>query len=335
MRPIIIIIILSCIVPIVAAADELQISRVSLSTPGGSFDVKPGDQLRIDLRLENSGAADIQDIEVSAVFREDRSPLRDEDNDIVNVTTGIHVLRKSTSVERSMTFRVPYTVADAQRYTMELTARGYTANRTPVHATHAQNTFTINRLPHELVYQLLALSPSIARCGQTATLSFAVRNIGNANEDARFMVSQPVLSIQIAERFRVQRDYKKNNTYAKQFAFAIPANVEPKQYLLDTALWYDHDAEVRRDTLELVIACPSYAPAQPTAARPPVLAEQPENPPTPPQVPPVAQQLSPPPSPTSPLPRWFGLIMALVGVLVLILLALLILRLRTIRRALR
>lgn len=325
------------------AAAELSITRALLTTPHGSSDVKPGELLTINLRLENDGEGDIQDIEISTTFLQGTAPLRDERNDIINLTTTVHVLRKATSVDRTLSFRVPYTVDDADQYTMRITAIGHTANRSTVQAEHQRTTFTIDKLPHELAYQLIGISPNPVECGRAATLAFAVRNIGNDNEDAVFTAVQQALGIEVTDQFSLRKDYDKGNSYSKQFPVSIPTHARGS-YTIDTRISYANGREELTQELPLEVLCasPSPSPAVPPAVSIPVPAPEPpvplSEPPTTGATPPAPDTAEPPGDATRTSPRIKTTLLLSIGtiaVAVLVLLVFVVSRLRRIRQTLR
>jgi hypothetical protein len=175
---------------IVLAADTLALSKLEIgrieisnsdrtiittSSNTGSFEVDPGDTLRIEVKLENnypdSSDNDITDVSVYAEMRgmDDGDESDSENVDVIAGSTRTVKLR----------IEIPDDASSYRSYDLVISAEGRDANGT-MHSDDAVFDVEIKRKENELVFNTLQVSD--ATCGRDAELRIELENIGEEEE---------------------------------------------------------------------------------------------------------------------------------------------------------
>jgi len=239
----------------------LELDHVHIVSPIADDEVKPGDRITIEFDVNNPTKEDLRSTTATVAFRHnDGGFLTDEKGDQLELRRDLGTIRSNNDQHVELSFRVPYTVHDRDNYTMDLTVTTRTANRTVETVENTNEEFIIKKLPHDLTFESLVLTPTAARCGDRALLNLIVRNIGNANEDAALDVTGKELGISSHDAFLLNADYKRNNSFIRPYIFTIPTIVSGT-YMIAARLGFNKQEIVQNVSLQ-VVCNPLPAPTQ-------------------------------------------------------------------------
>jgi hypothetical protein len=244
---------------VLADSSHLEIDKVEITSDGsnvlstssssGSFDVDPGDELRIKIRLENTydddTDNDIEDVRVTA-FIEDIDDGDDvDDSETVDVRADGH---KTLTLK----LKIPKDASSYESYDLEIIAVGHDQNGTE-HRDDASYDVEVDREEHELVFETLQVSD--AYCDKEATLRLELQNIGEEEEfDVELKVTSNELGTLFSDTFDLPSldDEDESNIYSKTKRLDLDG-LSPGSHTLKVRVLYDDGVESLEKSLDLTV----------------------------------------------------------------------------------
>ncbi|MBW2971540.1 hypothetical protein KY359_00760 [Candidatus Woesearchaeota archaeon] len=208
-------------VSVMAASSKLEIDKIEITSDGetvkstssssGSFDVDPGQELRIKIKLENlyddDTDNDIDDVRVTALIEDIDDGDEIDDSETVDVRAGG---TKSVTLQ----LKIPNDASSYESYDLEIDACGDDQNGTE-HCDSANFDIDVDREEHELVFEKLQMSD--VYCEREGTIRIEIHNLGEEEEeDVELKVISDGLGTLYSDRFDITSidDDEDDNIYS-------------------------------------------------------------------------------------------------------------------------
>ncbi len=245
-----------------SASSKLAMTRVKVAgdtlTIGANAsdvaedNIKPGDKVQIEVRLENSFSAssdpEIEGIEVEATIKDI------DDGDDLDLDVEDFDLKPGRSKTVTMDFTVPDEVKHNAKYEIVLTADGrdkdgkrYTAN--------SRGFLRIEKEKHEVHIKDITLTPSLVSCSRSVTINVDVVNRGRENErNARLKISSDSLGISQEDTLDLDENPSDSDfTAERTHSFAIAAAAKG-EHTVTVQTFYDRETLSETLTKTLTVA---------------------------------------------------------------------------------
>ncbi|RMF06863.1 hypothetical protein D6764_01210, partial [Candidatus Woesearchaeota archaeon] len=165
----------------------LRVRDVNLDSPGADDEVKPGEELTVEVEVENTDEdIDLEDVVVTLRFKRGSHYLEDDDGDEIEEESDEFNLDADDRETVTFTVTMPYEDFDnGDEYDVEITVEGRNADdRSQVFtAKDDSETITMKKETHEIVFTEAAISPGTVRCSRKTAIDIGVQNIGRKDED--------------------------------------------------------------------------------------------------------------------------------------------------------
>lgn len=263
----------------VQVENHLEIKNIIISVNGEdehSLDdgddldnLKPGDQLKITIEIENTYDDDEDfnfDIDNAEITLDVDSDIDLDDDSIDDIE-----ISPDDSTEESVDADVDMEASGS--YTLRVSVKG-TSDDGAFHGQEISVDLKVDRESHEISVESATLTPSKVPCGtSTVTAKVGVMNIGKSNED-EVAIEVRIPSLNIVDR-KDAIELDKNDELSRSFALTLPSNVKAGTYQVEIQTYFNDDVESdgRVMTLE-VLSCDSkpvavIVPTTPVVTTPP------------------------------------------------------------------
>ena len=251
---------------IVFAASKLEIKDViieidgdkdsSANEAGGSFKVKPGSKVEVQVKVENifssSEDIEIENVEV-ALFIENI-----DNGDDIDEESKDFDLKQGKDKKVKFTFTLPYELDHDDTYTLELTVTGEDINNTD-HTDSVSIDVEIDKEKHELLFKTAKLGIAELTCIKTTRLEVDLLNIGEEDEDdVVFTIQSTALDLSYSKTFDLSADIDDDDN---NFDYSRTIDVTGKKagiYQIELKAQYDDKKKSVSKILNLdVKACAS------------------------------------------------------------------------------
>ncbi len=258
---IMVLVLLVSALPVVGAGSKLEIEKVEITRDGdtilstsstsGSFDVDPGDELRIIITLKNNydddTDNDLEDVRVLAVIEDIDDGDDEDDSDTVDV-------RADSRKRVTLRLRIPEDASSYESYDLDITACGEDQNGTE-HCDEADYDIDVDREEHELVFNTLRMSD--AYCDGDATIRMEIQNIGEQEEyDAEIKVYHNSLGTLYSDTFDIASidDDEEDNIYSTTKRLDVQGLNEGR-HTMNALVLYDDGLEKLEKRIEFYVEC--------------------------------------------------------------------------------
>jgi hypothetical protein len=220
---------------------------------GDSIDdeAKPGSTVSFNIEVYNAFPEDskvkIEDTTVTVTI-----VGIDDDDDLEEESKEFDVKVDDTE-KVTIDFEIPLAV-DEDTYDVEILVEGDT-NDNGTQKAKMDLTLDVEKENNEIRFTRNSLSPSEIKCERSVQLSTAVINTGSDEQsEAVIEVSNAALGISARDTFDLSDDpFDEDGQFKKTYTLAIPDNVAPGVYTIETKVLYDDGTEVETKTAELII----------------------------------------------------------------------------------
>lgn len=237
------------------AASELEIDKVEITRDGdrflstssssGSFDVDPGDTLRVKIWLENryddDTDNDIEDVRVVGVIEDIDDGDDEDDSETVDV-------RADSRKTVTLRFDIPNDASSYESYDLDIEACGDDQNGTE-HCDSADYDIEVDREEHELVFDTLQVSD--AYCDGEVNFRVELENIGEDDEyDVELKVYHNDLGVLFKDEFDLPSlESDEDNFYSKSKRFDVDS-LPSGRHTLTVVVRFDHGRQDMERNIE-------------------------------------------------------------------------------------
>ena len=229
--------------------DKLEVDVDSDKTKslhdGGSFTAEPGDTLDFEVKLENTGTLDMED-----VFMEVTIEDIDDGDDIDDETQSFDI-DSGDEEKESLSLTIP-TRLDRDSYDVTIEIEGEDEDGV-LHTIQWEIDLKIKKKSHELLIEDNSLSVAKLTCMRRNYLDVKVVNIGkNDEDDVVLKVLNEDLEINVIKRFELEEG--DDDDSEKSFTIPIDAtDAKAGTYRIDTKAYYDTDRLADDMSVNLIV----------------------------------------------------------------------------------
>jgi hypothetical protein len=238
-----------------ADSSELNIDRVEVTVDGdkllttsnsGSIDVKPGDELYIEIRLENTFDDDtdmrMDDIRVTATIEDidDGSSISDESDRVY--------IRANSKRTVRLKLTIPDDASSYQDYDLDIKAVGYDEDGA-LHEDEVSIDLDVEREEHKLMFNRLWVND--VACDGEAAVRLELENIGEEYEDdVELSITSAELGTLFLDRFDLPSvDDDDSDLYRKEKQLDV-SELKPGLNSLTVRVEYDDGDEVLQKKID-------------------------------------------------------------------------------------
>jgi hypothetical protein len=198
---------------------------IDVKNPDSGDDFEIGSTISVDIDVENNGEKDF-DFDVTAYLYD----ITDDD-EIDDITDSLSVDGTDTETIK-FELDVPQDLDEDNDYAIFVKAEdGSNCNEEYI-------PISIKRKSHDMVINLLDISPLDAYCGDLLHINTRVKNEGTKNENAYLVLENKVLNIyEKSEEFKIEK-YGEDDEYKSSFDVKIPDNAQTGKYEIKAQLVY-------------------------------------------------------------------------------------------------
>jgi len=211
--------------------------QLNVKEPDNGDDFKPGDEIKVEVDVENDGDEDL-DVAVEAILYN-----LDEDEEIVTLESDSQEIKDGSDETFEFDLEVPrdFDGDENDRYIVFLKATE--DGNEDQNCNFESKNLDFSRDKDDLIVKKATLSTSIARPGDVVELIVDVENVGdNDQRDAYVRVSNSELGIDLkSNEFDMDKSGGSDDSLTRRFSINIPANAAEKDYTLDIAVYDDND----------------------------------------------------------------------------------------------
>ena len=210
--------------------------RVEIREPGTNEDFAPGDEITVEVRVDNNDDEDLDVVVEGFLFDLD-------DNDVlVEGKTDTLEVQEDESEDFEFTLTVPSDV-DVDN-TFAIFVKAYEDDNEDENCGEAKEDTEIKRERHSVIIEKLVFTPSTLACSETFDASVDIFNIGTSDEDdVTVRLFDDELNIDfVSNEITVDKFDDSGDEATIRFRdLKIPANAEKKQYQIEAILTFDND----------------------------------------------------------------------------------------------
>ncbi|MBI2134421.1 hypothetical protein HYU09_00380 [Candidatus Woesearchaeota archaeon] len=246
----------------IISGGKLLITDVDVKVDGSSHnnidfgdrikrEAKPGSTVEFRIEVKNNFTDDkgleIEDIEVVVTIDDI------DDGDELDEEAKEFDLKAGKDKKVNLEFKIPLEVED-DTFDVLIEVEGRDENRT-IHKVIYELELEVEKEKHEIRFTRNAVTPSEIQCSRTVQLSTAVINTGRDDEDEAVLeVTNAELGINFRETFDLSNDpFDSDSKFSKTFTYAVPTDVPPEVYSIQSRVTYENGRSVKTDTVDLVV----------------------------------------------------------------------------------
>jgi len=216
--------------------DDLSID---IDDPGDGDDFSPGETIDIDVNVENEGSDDL-DVVVEAILYN-----IDKDEDIASVESDSIEIGDGDDEDFSISLEVPSDEDLDEDDTYVLYIKAYEDGSEDDNCIEDSLELELKRNKHEVVIDEVTVTPSTISCGETATVSVSIDNLGSSDEDDVYVkLTNSELNLnEVSEEYDLDDYSGSDNDAIIKFTLALPEDAEDKTYTITAKVYYNNDKD--------------------------------------------------------------------------------------------
>jgi len=216
---------------------------IKIEDPDDGEDFNPGDQIKIRIKVENTGDKDI-DVQVEAILFN-----VDERDDLVRSKSEVKEVRDGTKEEFEFSLIVPTTEIDEGDEFILFLKAIEDPDKERLNCQEEFSVVDLRRRFSDVVIKRLGITPSNVNCGDVLSARVDVENIGRRDQDVTVKIKSDLLGISdVAQQFKLkdadadEKDPK--NEAVVNFDVKIPTDAKPGNYLMESEVVFDGSSHV-------------------------------------------------------------------------------------------
>ena len=229
--------------------------EVSVDEPDSGETFKPGEEVNIDVNVENNDNSDM-DVKVVAILYN-----LDEDDEVKKVTSDVVEINDGDDQDFELTMTLPTSLDEGDHYVLYVKAYedGHESRNCEFESPELQ----IERDSHDVVVTEIKLLPETVECGQKVGAQVKVENAGTDNEDDVYVefFAKDFSYRKDSETFDLDEYDDSDNDYVAQFELAVPKNAQAGEYFVEAVAHYN-DGDTHSLMQKMVVTCDAGSQAE-------------------------------------------------------------------------
>jgi len=213
---------------------------VKINEPDDGDDFKQGQEISVDVTVDNNDNSDDLDIIVEAILYD-----LDDDQEITSVESDAVEIESGDDKDFDLTLTIPYDEDLEEDHTYYLYVKAYEEGNEEDHCDYISNELDFKRDSHAVIVDGFSINPSVVNNGQLVNFIVDVSNIGeNDEEDVYIKVYNSELGLdEESTPFDLDKYKDSNNDETKTISFTIPTTATAKDYAIEAIVYYDDGDE--------------------------------------------------------------------------------------------
>src|SRR3989344_1594795 len=222
---------------------------IDLREPDNGDDIKPGDTLNIDVRVQNDDDTDMDVVVEAFLWNLDQNEeIASVEGDSVNINDG-------DTETYELELEIPKSSDLDTDDSYVLYVKAYEDGDEDQNCNEESVNLDFERDSHATVVKQVTISPSTASCSETIDIKVDVENQGTRDEDDVYIqVKNNELNLDMESNLFDLDDFAGNDESAtKRFSFTVPNNAQAKDYLIEGIVYYNDgdDTQSEFETLSV------------------------------------------------------------------------------------
>ncbi|MBS3156760.1 putative S-layer protein [Candidatus Woesearchaeota archaeon] len=222
---------------------------IDLREPDNGDDIKPGDTLNIDVRVQNDDDTDMDVVVEAFLWNLDQNEeIASVEGDSVNINDG-------DTETYELELEIPKSSDLDTDDSYVLYVKAYEDGDEDQNCNEESVNLDFEREAHATVVKQVTISPSTASCSETIDIKVDVENQGTRDEDDVYIqVKNNELNLDMESNLFDLDDFAGNDESAtKRFSFTVPNNAQAKDYLIEGIVYYNDgdDTQSEFETLSV------------------------------------------------------------------------------------
>lgn len=211
--------------------------QLNIKNPDNGDDFKPGEDLKIEVDVENNDKDNL-DVAVVAILYN-----LDEDEEIVSIESDSEEIKDGNEETFEFDLSVPRDFDGDEKDRYVLFIKAVEDGDEEQNCNFDSKDLDFSRNKDDVIINKATLSPSVAKPGDTVELTVDVENVGkNDQRDVYIQVSNNDLGINLkSNEFDLDKSGGSDDRLTRRFSISIPANVAEREYTIDVVTVDDND----------------------------------------------------------------------------------------------
>ena len=211
--------------------------QLNIKKPDNGDDFKPGEELGIEVDVENDGKDNLDVAVIVTLYN------LDEDEEIVSYEADSQEINDGNKETFEFDLEIPkdFDGDDSDRYVLFVKAIEDGSEEDNCNFDSIDLDFSRNK--DDVIVKKATLNPSVAKPGEVVELIVDVENVGkNDQRDITIQVSNNELGVNLkSTEFDLDKAGGSDEKLTRRFSINVPANAVEKDYVIDVATIDDND----------------------------------------------------------------------------------------------
>lgn len=221
---------------------------------------KPGEEVEVDVSLDNNFEFDLENIELKVWFEDDNgNKLEDDDGDEIEDDSDFDLDEGDDENdldddEHIFSFQMPYDVDDNGEYYVYVTIEGKQANDSSIiyRDIDFSKSIKFSREKHEIEIYKFLVNPEEVKCSRNINIEIGLRNLGENDEDITFRIFNQEIGIDKTESLELESDAD-DNEYKNSYYFKINDEILEGDYFITLKVEYNDGEDYATKTANLKV----------------------------------------------------------------------------------
>ena len=222
--------------------------ELSLDEPDSGETFKPGEEVNVDVTVENNDNSDM-DVQVTAILYN-----LDENDEERKVSSEVMEIEEDDQEDFELTFTLPTDLDESDSYVLYVKA--FEDDHESSNCNYESAEMQIERESHDVAVQKVELLPNTVECGTKVSAHVTVENIGTTDEDDVYVefFAKDFSYREDSTEFDVEEFDDSDSDYVTQFAFDVPKTTKAGEYFVEAIAHYN-DGDTHSLMEKLVVTC--------------------------------------------------------------------------------
>ncbi len=231
--------------------DEGRIGDLSatIKNPDSGDDFAPGDEVGIDVEVENTYSKDM-DVEVEAILYN-----LDEDDKVLTIKSDVMEVGDGNDETFNLDMIIPSTGIDDED-TYVLYVKAFEDGSEDENCDYDSVELSIERDDNMVVVNEFTLTPEVVRAGEKVHAVVEFENAGTDDQKNVYAsLKEPELGLDAkSEKVDLDAYDESDNDYVWQFEFTVPKNAVNGDYYLQAKVYFNDDEESSSKLIKLTVS---------------------------------------------------------------------------------
>ena len=222
---------------------------VSIKNPDSGDDFAPGDEVSIDVEVENTYSKDM-DVGVEAILYN-----MDEDDNIITIKSDVQEIQDGDDETFNLDMIIPSSDVDDED-TYILYVKAFEDGSEDDNCDYDSVELNIERDDNMVVFNEMTFTPDVVRAGEKVHVVVEFENAGLDDQKNVFAeIKEPELGLDAkSEKVDLDAYDEADNDYVWQFDFTVPKNAVNGDYYLQAKVYFNDDEEANSELIKLTVS---------------------------------------------------------------------------------